>query len=62
MLLQLVVLGRVRGQLGTDREELALHPQDEGVPAAVFDQRPRYSQGGDRLVDRAIGLGARVGF
>jgi hypothetical protein len=62
MLLQLVVLGRVRGQLGADREELALHPQDEGVPAAVFDQRPRHSQGGDRFVDRAIGLGARVGF
>jgi hypothetical protein len=32
------------------------------VPAAVFDQRPRHSQGRDRFVDRAIGLGARVGF
>jgi len=45
MLLQLVVLGGVGGQLGADREELALHPQDDGVPAAVFDQRPRHPQG-----------------
>jgi hypothetical protein len=62
MLLQLVVLGRVRGQLGADREELTLHPKDDGMPTAVFDERPRHPQGGDRFVDRAVGLGARVGF
>jgi len=44
MLLQLVVLGRVRRELGADREELALHPQNDGVPAAVFDHRPGHSQ------------------
>jgi len=62
MLLQLVVLGRVRRQLGADGEELALYPQDDGVPAAVFDQCPRHTEGRDRFIDRAIGLGPRVGL
>jgi hypothetical protein len=44
MLLQFVVLGRVRRELGAYREELALHPQNDGVPAPVFDQRPGHSQ------------------
>ena len=43
MLLELVVLGGVGCQLGANREELALHPQDDGVAAAVFDQRPRHA-------------------
>jgi hypothetical protein len=45
MLLQVAVLDRIGRQLRADREELALHPQDDGVPFAVFDQRARYPQG-----------------
>jgi hypothetical protein len=62
MLLQLVVLGGIGRQLGADREELALDPQDDRVPAAVFDQGAGGAQGRDRLVDGAVCLGARIGL
>ncbi len=38
MLLQLVVVGSIGRQLGADREELALDPQDDRMPGAVLDQ------------------------
>jgi len=62
MLLQLVVLGAIGGQLGADGEELTLHTEDGGVPAAVLDQRPRHPKRGDGFIDGAVGLGARIGL
>lgn len=60
MLLQLVVLGGIGRQLGPDREELALDPQDDRMPAAVLDEGARRAQRRDRLIDGAVGLGARI--
>ena len=60
VLLQLVVLGGVGRQLGADGEQLALDPQDDGVAAAILDQRPRGTQRRDRFVDRAVSLGPRI--
>jgi hypothetical protein len=60
MLLQLVVLGSVGRELGANREELALNTQDDGMPSAVLDQGARRTQRRDRLIDGAIGLGARI--
>jgi len=60
MLLQLVVFGSVGRQLGTNREELALDTQDDGMPSAVLDQGARRAQRRDRLIDGAVGLGARI--
>lgn len=60
VLLQLVVLGRVGRQLGSDREELALDPQDDGMPGTVLDQGAGGAQRRDRLIDGAVGLGARI--
>ncbi len=60
VLLQLLVLGRIGCQLGTDREELALDPQDDRMPAAVLDQCSGRAERRDRLIDGAIGLGARI--
>ena len=60
MLLQLVVLGRIGRQLGADREELALDPQDDRMPAAVLDQGARSAQRRDRLIDGTVSLGARI--
>src|SRR5438309_1535794 len=62
VLLQLVVLGRVGRQLGADREELALDPQDDRVPLAIRDQGASGTQRGDCLIDRPICFGARIGF
>jgi hypothetical protein len=62
VLLQLVVLGGVGRQLGANREELALDPQDDHVPAAVLDQGAGGAQRRDRLIDGAVRLGARIGF
>jgi hypothetical protein len=60
MLLQLVVVGGIGRQLGADREELALDPQDDRVPAAVLDQGAGGAQGRDRLIDRAVRLRTRI--
>ncbi len=60
MLLQLVVLGSIGRQLSADREELALDPQDDRMPGAVLDQGAGRTQRGDRLIDRAVRLGARI--
>jgi len=60
MLLQLVVLGSIGRQLGANREELALDTQDDRVPCAVLDQRTCRAQRRDRLIDGAVGLGARI--
>jgi len=62
MPLERPVLRRVCRQLRANREELALDPQDDRVPSPVVDQRARGAQRGDRLVDVAVGLGARIGL
>jgi len=60
--LQRGVLRRISRQLRPNREELALHPQDDGVPSPVIDQRAGSAERGDRFIDVAIGLGARIGL
>jgi hypothetical protein len=60
MLLQLVVFGSVGRQLGADGEELALDPQDDRMPGTVLDQGAGHTERRDRLVDGAVGLGARI--
>ncbi len=60
VLLQLVVLGSIGRQLGADREELALDPEDDRMPAAVLDQCSGRAERRDRLIDGAVGLGARI--
>jgi hypothetical protein len=60
MLLQLAVLGSIGRQLGADREELALDPQDDRMPTAVLDKGAGCAQRRDRLIDGAVGLGARI--
>ena len=60
--LQRGVVGRIGGQLRANREELALHPQDDGVPSAIANERARGAERGDRFVDVAVGLGTRVGL
>jgi hypothetical protein len=60
VLLQLAVLGRIGRQLGADREELALDPQDDRMPGAVLDQCSGRAERRDRLIDGAVGLGARI--
>ena len=60
VLLQLVVLGGIGRELGADREQLALDPEDDRVPAPVPDQGARHAERRDCLVDGPVRLGARV--
>jgi hypothetical protein len=60
VLLQLVVLGRIGCQLGANREELALDPQDDRMPGTVLDEGAGHTERRDRLIDGAVGLGARI--
>jgi hypothetical protein len=60
MLFQLVVLGSIGRKLGADRKELALDSKDDRMPAAVLDKGAGRAQGGDRLIDGTVGLGARI--
>ena len=62
VLAQGLVLRRVGGQLGADREQLLLQAQDGGGATAVAHLGPGQAERGDRLVDRAVGLGARIGL
>lgn len=45
VLLQLRVFGGIRGQFSADREELALHPQDDCVSLPIGHLRPRNTEG-----------------
>lgn len=44
MFLEIAVLRGIGGELGADREELTLDPQDDGVPRRIGDQRTSGSQ------------------
>jgi len=56
------VLRRVGRQLRAYREELALQTQDDRMPSAITDQRAGGAQRGDRFIDIAVGLRARIGL
>lgn len=62
VLLQLVVLGGIGRQFGADGEQLALDPEDDRVPAPVPDQGAGDAERRDRLIDRAVRLGAWIGL
>jgi hypothetical protein len=62
VLLELPILFRIGCELGANREELALHAQDDGVPPRIRHLGAGEAERRNRFIYRAIGLGPRIGL